>query len=540
MLLRTGMTRIALLSVVLSTISVGCGDTSDAPDAATVAEPDSATGAACGADIPPADGIAITTSGAVRGQRQGDTWSYLGIPYAAPPVGPLRFAPPAAPACWEQIRPADTYGPRCPQLAGGAVIGDEDCLTLNVWVPAAASPPGGRPVMLWIHGGGNALGSASDPLYVADRLATAGDVVVVSIEYRLGPLGFLVHPALASGPADSVGNYGLLDQVAALQWVHDNAAAFTGDPDNVTIFGESAGGRDVCTLLATPSAAGLLHRAIVESGACKFLQDASAAASTGADLAAALGCDTAPDTAACLRAASPAALIEALPNDPGALGRSIYNPVVDGVVLPEQPEAAIRAGRHNPVPFIVGANAEETGRAAPPTMTQQQYETLIAASYGALADDVLAEYADISPPRAAYVAVTSDARFICPSHEIALSAAHGQSEPVYRYFFRHGPGLQGAVHGIELPYLFGTFSAITIAGGEPYQPTEVDLALSASMQSLWTSFARTGIPTAPSAPDWTATSVDASPALVLDTTLAIDPAAGTAHCDFWRPIYEAL
>lgn len=438
--------------------------------------------------------------------------AYLGIRYASAP----RFEAPAPVAC-EQL---GELGPRCPQLEDGAFVGDEECLYLNVWAPEDAAD---LPVMVWIHGGGNSIGTASDPLYDGAALAAAGDVVVVSINYRLGQLGFLAHPDLGAG------NYALLDQIAALTWVQDHVADLGGDPDTVTIFGESAGGRNVCTLLGTPAAHGLFDRAIVQSGACKFLQTLAQAEDQGAAVATELGCGD--DVAACLRAATAEALTRALPADVSALGSASYGPNVDGDLLPEQAEDAIAAGRSAQVPLLVGANADETSTAAPLTMSQSTYESIIRATFGqTLGDQVLAEYAAVTPARAAYVRVTSDYRFICPSREIARSAS---TLPSRRYFFRYAPGPYGAVHGIEIPYLFATFSAVTV-NGNPYTPTATDLALSASIQSLWTEFARTGAVS--TWPTWD----DSDPALVLDATVSVETAPGATHCDFWRPIYEAL
>jgi para-nitrobenzyl esterase len=500
------MRRLAPLIVAFSVTAVACGDDGAAPDGGN---PDATT----------EEGVVETTGGAVRGVRDGDTWAYLGIPYAAPPVGPLRFAPPAAPEPWAGIRDAGALGPWCPQLQDGAYVGDEDCLFVNVWVPDAGAD---RPVMVWIHGGGNSIGSASDPIYGGGRLAESGEVVVVTINYRLGQLGWLAHPDLGEG------NWGLLDQVAALRWARANAAAFGGDPDNVTIFGESAGGRNVCTLLATPDAAGLFDRAIVQSGACKFLESLAEAEAQGAAVAGELGCTG--DVAACLRAATAEEVVNALPSDVGTLGASLYGPVIDGDLLPEQPEAAIRGGRHHAVPLLVGANADETNREAPLGMTQPQVDTIVRTTFGTtLGDAILAEYAAITPPRAQYVKLTSDYRFICPSREIARAVSLGQDEAARRYFFRYAPTAAGAVHGLDVVYVFGTFDAV------PYVPTATDLALSASIQGLWTTFAKSGDP----GDDWPAWD-DADPALVLDATIAVEPGAGADHCDFWRPIYEAL
>lgn len=520
------MKSVALLVPLL--VVAACGDdASPTPDAPVTATCTPTAGAA-------AERV-TTSSGVVRGAREGETWTYKNIPFAAPPVGDLRLAAPVPAACATEEIDATAYGPSCPQLADGAYSGEEDCLQLNVWAPAAAGAA--RPVMLWIHGGGNSAGSATKTIYDGQRLAEAGDVIVVSANYRLAQLGFLRVPGLDA----AAGNYGTLDQVAALTWIRDNIAAFGGDPGNVTIFGESAGARNVCTLLATQPAAGLFHRAIMESGACKFLPTRTAAESTGAMVASAVGCGSATDVPACLRALPAETLIRALPGDPSALGSSPYQSVIDGTVLVEQPSAAMAAGRHHAVPFIVGANANETGKVAPAVASEAAYQSLVRVQFGTtLGDQVLAQYpaSRFSTPRAAYVRVTTDARFVCPSREIARAADAGQTQPVYRFFFQYaGTSPLGAVHGLEIPFVFGTFSEIETPSGATYQPTATDLAVSAAMQQAWTTFARTGTPqSTPAWPAWT----PADATLVIDAPATTTDGIRTADCDFWRPLYDGL
>ncbi|HSK01111.1 MAG TPA: carboxylesterase family protein [Kofleriaceae bacterium] len=522
-----------ILSILLGVVA--CGGGGGGGDDASDAMPDAP--AACAASAGPAGELVRTTSGALRGARDGATWAWKRVPYAAPPVGERRFRPPAPPVCPGEVLDATRLGPVCPQLDAGAFVGDEDCLHLNVWAPAAAGPA--RPVMVWIHGGGNSVGSAVYPLYDGRRLAEAGDVIVVTINYRLAQLGFLGHASFRAEAAAGQGTFGLLDQIAALAWVRDNIAAFGGDPSNVTIFGESAGARDVCALVAAPGAAGTFHRAIMQSGACKFLPARQAAEQQAAEVAAAVGCAGAADVPACLRALPAEALIRALPGDPSSLSSSPYNPMIDGAVLPDQPEAVIRAGNHHRVPFAIGANADETGNAAPAIPTEAQYQVLVRAQLPpALADAALAQYpASAYPsPRAAYVRLTSDLRFVCPSREIAKAVDAAQDQPVYRYFFQHRASPLGAVHGLDVPYVFGTFDAVLV-GGQPYQPTATDLALSAAIQGYWTRFARGGDPGG--APAWPAYG-PSDPALVLDAAISTATAIRQADCDFWAPFYNAL
>ncbi|HEY5926005.1 MAG TPA: carboxylesterase family protein, partial [Kofleriaceae bacterium] len=480
------------------------GDTTpDAPD-----QPRCVPVAGAAADV------VTTTSGVLRGARDGETFAFKRVAFAAPPTGDARYAPPQPVSCPDGEVDATMLGPRCPQLDANAFVGDEDCLHLNVWAPAAAAATP-RPVMVWIHGGGNSQGTAVDPIYDGRRLAEAGDVIVVTTNYRLGQLGFLAHAGFGEGN----GVFGLLDQIAALTWVRDNIAAFGGDPANVTIMGESAGARDVCSLVASPPAKGLFHRAIMQSGSCKGLPLRARAEQNGADVAAAVGCDTAADVAACMRGVPAEMVIRALPPDISALTSSPYQPMIDGIVQTDQPANVIAAGIHAAVPFVVGANADETANSAPPIMTVMQYESLVRMQLPpTIADAALQRYpASAFPtPRAAYVRLTTDARFVCPSREIAKAADAGQSATVYRYFFQYRQPL--AVHGLDVPFVFGTFSAIMTPNG-PFQPTATDLAVAGVVQGYWSRFARSG--DAGGTPAWPV--YDAN-----DSTLVLDAATTTA------------
>jgi len=520
------MNRLALLALL-----VACGDHGGAaPDGAT----DTATtpdAFACTVPAPAAAAERVpTTSGMIHGALSGTMYAYLGIPYAAPPTGALRFAPPAAPACPSAEVAATTLGPMCPQLAtDGTFEGSEDCLHLNVWAPAAAEAP--RAVMVFIHGGANVAGSASDPLFAGDKLAAAGDVIVVTVDYRLGQLGFIDHSSLAA-ENNAAGNYGLLDQIAALQWVHANIAAFGGDPANVTLFGESAGGRDTCSLVAAPGAVGLFAHAIVESGSCRGLPTRAAAQMVGDTFVTAAGCAGNVDVPGCLRALTAEQVIRANPANASILVSTPYQPEIDGTIQPVEPQAALVAGTHNHVAFMVGANADETGSAVPAIPTEAAYEQMVNTTFGSLASQVLAHYpaANFPTPRAAYVRVTTDSRFVCPSRDIARAAMHAQAQPVYRYFFQYPATANGAVHGIELPFVFGTFSAIMV-NGNPFMPTATDLAISAAIQTDWTSFAKTGTPAG--TPTWPTYVVASDPTRTFAATPGEMDGIRTADCDFW-------
>ncbi len=505
---------------------------------------------------PAAPGVILTESGPVAGVLDGGVWRFLGLPYAAPPLGDLRWRPPVAPEPWTAVRLADAFGPACPQYdEAGAVFGDEDCLTLNVWTPAATlGNDRPRPVLLFIHGGGHEQGAASvtagdRPLYDGQTFAAGQGLVVVTIQYRLGPFGFLAHPALtAEGGRTASGNYGALDQLAALQWVHDNIAAFGGDPVRVTVFGQSAGSVSTCRLLASPLAAGLLQRAVLMSGACVATPLARAEAN-GRMVADQLGCAAAADVSACLRGKSTAAIMATLdPMDTGTdtLGRMAYDGVIDGYVLPEAPRSLVAGRRHNAVPVLIGTTSAENGRGAPRIATAEEYEAAVRAYVlrsglpANVADQALVAYpvAGYPTPRDAYVALTSDVKFVCQARTDARALVVAQSAPVYRYWFDHVPdngGAQGrsfgAFHGLELPYLFKVleFGLGTVR----YRPGPGDLAVADAMQGYWTRFAATGDPNGDGATAWPAYELTDEPYL----RLAAPPVAGTAvrgaQCDFW-------
>jgi para-nitrobenzyl esterase len=284
-------------------------------------------------------------------------------------------------------------------------------------------------------------------------------------------------------------------------------------------------------------AAGLFGRAIMESGSCKGLPDRATAEATGAAYATAAGC-SGNDVASCLRALPLDTALKTMPPDPSILVSTAYQPAIDGAVQTGEPAAVIAAGAHNHVDFVVGANADETGKAAPMIPDEATYKQIVQQQYGPIADAVLAQYpaSDYPTPRAAYVRLTTDARFVCPSREIARTVAAAQTQPVYRYFFAYaGPSKLGAVHGLELPFVFDTFGAIMAQNG-PYQPTAADLAVSATMQGDWTRFAASGAPGgAPAWPRWDTT----DPTMVFAAAPSVVDGIRTSACDFWKPYYDA-
>jgi len=518
--------------LVLATALLGCGhDSPSSPDAST----DSDVAARCGvATAGPARERVVTTGGTVHGVALGASFAYLGVRYAAPPTGSLRFAAPAPTGCTADADlDATALGPKCPQLDDSDVFqGDEDCLRVNIWAPAAA-PSTPRAVMVWIHGGANAVGFASDPLYDGQKLAEAGDVVVVTLDYRVGQLGFVDHATLAAESSAS-GNYGLLDQIAALGWVHDNIAGFGGDPTNVTVFGESAGGRDTCSVVAAPSSAGLFTRSIIESGSCSALPTRTIAQAQGNTFVSAAGCAAAADVPACLRALPTETLIRAAAPDPSILVSTAYQPVIDGTIQPVEPITALANGSAAHGPFMLGSNADETGATVGAIPDEDAYTAALVTQFGATAaPKVKLQYpvARFTTPRAAFVRATTDARFVCPTRSMARAAHTGSQPPVYRYLFDDPASPFGAVHGIEIPFVFGTFSALLTPTGQPYQPTATDLAVAAAVQADWVSFAKTGAPSGtPAWPAWDTT----DPARHY-TAAGADVQVGirTDDCDFW-------
>jgi len=519
---------------------VGCG----APGA-----PGGDGGAGCPSAIAPGPGIVATDVGPFTGARAGAGWSWKGIPYAAPPVGALRWRPPAPAACVPAGREATAFGAVCPQamssgptmVGGGGLVGSEDCLTLNVWAPDGATA---LPVLVFIHGGANVQGSGSVAAYDGAKLAAAGPAIVVTLNYRLGTLGYLMHPALAAeeGSDGTSGNYGILDQIAALEFVKRNIGAFGGDPARVLIFGESAGAVNVCALMASPRAAGLFGAALMESGSC-LLGPAAQQQALVDELLAGTGCAGAVDVAACLRARPVEELFAAVPLAGGILTRATaFAPHVDGVVLPLSPHDALAAGRANRASFVVGSNSNETtlavAQAQPPIATAADYEARVRASFPtATAEAILARYpASAFPsPARAYATVTTDVRFICQARLAARRAAAGLGAPVRRFLFTHaaqsaGPTVRalGAYHGLELAWVFGNFGAF--AG---YQPTAAEVALSTAIQGYWTRLAASGDPNGGGAPAWPLYDAATDPTQLLDETLTTGGPIRAADCDFF-------
>jgi len=507
-------------------------------------------GTACGATVTAAPGLVVTDRGPVQGTQTNGTWAFEGIPYAAPPIGALRWKAPAPHACWSTPLDASNFGAICLQISttdATQVLGDEDCLTLNVWVPANATPASKLPVLFFIHGGGNVQGSSADKtagvyIYGGDALAAHDNAIVVTINYRLGAMGWLAHPAFAAENAhQSAGNYGTLDQIAALEWVQSNIAAFGGDPSHVLVFGQSAGAVDVCSLVVSPLAKGLFSAALMESGGCTAIPKLTATAFTGT-FATKVGCDAATDVAACLRNVSAHDVTAALPEPASITGakQGDYQPSVDGWVFPDSPANILKAGTHNHVPLVIGVNSDETAREIPASMTEAEFDASVLTYAGGIqtiADKVTAMYPASDYGNSytkAFTAVTTDAKFICTARYDARLAAMGQAgTPTYRYFYTHALDnaqaavkAYGAWHGIELTFVF---RRTNIAG---YQPSAGELALSDAIDADWLSLAATGNPTATGLtwPDYDAST---DPFVQLDDTISTGDGVRTKYCDFW-------
>ena len=456
------------------------------------------SGPAQAADSPVAVG---TEKGVVVGGAANGVAAFLGIPYAAAPAGDLRFRAPQPHAAWSAPLPATTYGSPCPQSARlGSPSLNEDCLFLNVWVPLL---PGERkPVMVFIHGGSFNAGSGGQvpggPNYNGADIARQADVIVVTINYRLSILGYLTSPALdAENPQHVSGNYGLQDQQAALDWVKRNIAQFGGNPDDVTLFGESAGGISVLYQLVSPAAADLFQRAIIESSDDGASLPLAAAEPLEAPVIAALGCGGASDVAACLRALPIATII----NSGLAVG-----PPIDGATVPQQPTAALAAGRFNHVPTIVGTNANEgtyflavATRTAGRTLTAADYDATIRANFPVASTQIEAAYplSAYATPADALAAIETDSFFACPSDNVRTLLAPqvpvwgyelSQPNPVVNFPLPAAPGVDLLdSHTTELAYVFGH-------DGSGNALTGRDRLLSDEVIGYWTRFAGSGDP----------------------------------------------
>jgi para-nitrobenzyl esterase len=490
--------------------------------------------------------VVSTNTGLVRGVIASDHRVFAGIPYAAPPVGPLRWRAPRPAPAWPGLRDASKPGPWCVQGSGDVAnpVTSEDCLTLNVWTPPA-NPTEKRPVMVLIHGGGFINGSSD--IYNARWLAAQGDIVVVTVNYRLGALGFLAHPALGD-----VGNYGFADQQASLRWVRDNIAGFGGDPTKVTIAGESAGGMSVCDHLVAPGSAGLFRAAVIDSGPCQAQVGVATAQRASEDYAAAVGCVDPSVVRWCLRALPADKLKEPLWYARFGSDK-LSGPVTGTRLLPADPVKAFADGAAAPVPVLIGTNRDEFSMFVAlrylrvgKEITPAEYPGVLSDTFGA--DHGAAVLAHYPPERyggsvsLAYAAAATDDVFSCLADRMTDGLAR-TAPAVYAYEFddRHAPAPEmyqqvpfpiGASHALEMRYLFD------VGGAPPLN--DAQRQLSEQMIAYWSQFVTTGAPKVTGQPGWP----KAGPDPVGKPRMSLRPEASrvtttfeTEHqCPFWASI----
>ncbi|MDP9236807.1 MAG: carboxylesterase/lipase family protein [Chloroflexota bacterium] len=467
---------------------------------------------------------AKTTTGALRGISDGRVLAFKGIPYAAPPVGGRRFLPPAPVTPWPGIRDALEYGASCPQSSARPQGWSqepslsEDCLYLNVWTPGCDDHT--RPVMVWLHGGGFSIGSGSWPVYDGAALVRRGDVVVVTVNHRLGIFGYLHLKELAEPEFASSGNAGMLDLVAALAWVRDNISAFGGDPSNVMIFGESGGGAKVSTLLAMPAARGLFHRAAVQSGPGLRSRVATGQAT---ELARQVVTDLAAGSVQALQSVAADKLLE-FQRKLGRRAMFSFSPVIDHLYLPEHPGDAIKAGTAADVPLIVGCNRDEATLFLAMDAGLEGLTVLDADhvpprldSLGEHARPIIETYRRTRPaasPKDLLVAIESDRMMRIPSIELTERKLAGGKAPVYMYLFCWAAGPLGSAHGYEIPFVFDN-------ARPPVMPESVGRGtLATQMSEAWIAFARNGAPDHPGIPHWPAYSLQDRATMIFDRDAA--------------------
>jgi para-nitrobenzyl esterase len=474
--------------------------------------------------------IVATRSGKVEGLERDGIHVFRGIPYATPPVGSRRWKAPQREETWDGVREATEFSPQSAQseFALTKMLGanrppySEDSLYLNVWTPACDDAA--RPVMVWIHGGAFIWGAGDTPWYDGTRFATRGDVVLVTINYRLGPFGYLFLPELFGSEFAQSGNLGLLDQVAALEWVRDCISAFGGDANQVTIFGESAGAASVGTLLGTPAARGLFTRAIAQSGAASWVSTADEATATARGVIERLGV-RAGDTDALL-AAPTDAVIEALPGWREGDGSGLpFQPVHDGAVVPHPPLDAVAAGNAEHVALISGTNKDEIKlfQFADEELANLDDATLlerVRSWCGDAADALVADYRTRRPnaaPRDIWIDLATDAVFFYPSTR--LLDAQSAHAPTWSYFFTWETpllgGMLGSCHALEIPFVFDNLDR---GGADLFTGSGPERAgIATAMHGAWIAFARTGNPNHAGLPDWPQYAPPERPTMRFDT-----------------------
>lgn len=465
-----------------------------------------------------------TADGLLRGVIEGEVASFKGIPYAAPPTGEYRWRPPQAVSPWEGERDASAYGPNCAQAGwprGAGTIAEgsaEDCLYLNVWAPAGAQPTAKLPVMVWIHGGGFTGGSGAAPENAGNPFVKQG-VILITINYRLGRLGFFAFPALSEEyPTEAKGNYGYMDQIAALKWVKANIAAFGGDPNNVTLFGFSAGGVSVHSLMTIPAAKGLFHKAISQSGGGRDgvltgrpIREENAdpfytvsAETIGVNFAKSKGIEGT-DVAALakLRALSVSEIVDGGQETDGEDGPRTYSgPILDGQLVVETAESAYRAGRQANIPLMIGSNSAEIGGSFVNTSSTKAE---LFALFGEQEQEAQMAYDPAGDKPFAEVITKFNTDWVwAEPARFTAKAFVDQGEPVYLYHFGYVPAAMkewmryGAGHGSEVGYVFNTLTARRRGPAA----TPEDQQVAERLHTYWAHFAKTGNPNGAGVPSW--------------------------------------
>jgi para-nitrobenzyl esterase len=483
-----------------------------------------------------------TSSGPIVGNEGTSSYVFKGIPYAAPPVGPLRWQPAVDHPLWSQTLQATQYGAMCPQLAGAMVIGNEDCLTLNLWIPKTKRPNELLPVFFFIPGGAHVSGSSSDQIagvyvYDGEDLALAAHAIVITVNYRVGALGFMAHPKLSAlSHSGGSGNYGYLDQVQALRWVRANIAAFGGNPKAVTLLGQSAGAWSVLALVASPLTDGLFAHAIVHSGGT-FNTPLDQVEAQGKLVSAKLQCDRAADELSCMLAQPAAAVVQA---GSGVL----WSPTVDHLMLLGTPLHTFRTGAYRHLPILIGTtDAEESILDAAVTVgikTEDDYRKLVLQGSGPLIGEALLRAypsSDYATPAKAYTAIVSDQVYVCPARRLVRALVQAQRKFVgefhYAHTFQSGPYQQfGPAHGFDLFYIFNKFAAVGVA------PSAAELALRASMGQYWKAFAETGDPNGTGQLQWAPYVSANDNYLRLDTPISAGQGLRTTQCDLWDQLED--
>lgn len=474
---------------------------------------------------------ANVTGGKVTGVAGDGIVSFKGIPFAAPPVGDLRWKAPQPVKPWSGVKDASKWAPACiqdpmfPQIFAAPAEVSEDCLYLNVWTPAKTAGDE-LPVMVWIYGGGFVGGQTSAPIYEGTKLAKKG-IVLVSVAYRLGAFGFLAHPELSKESGKGSGNYGLQDQIAGLQWVKANIAKFGGDPGKVTIFGESAGGISVSMLAASPAAKGLFRRAISESGGsfggARYTNEGGmnvpalkVAEARGQVFLAKLGASS----ISAARALGADAIQKGVP--PGLGGTDTFWPVFDGNVLPGDQYELYQAKRFNDTAILVGTNSDEGALFIQAPMKPAQFEQMVRGGYGARADEILSAYPHATDAEASKSAkdIMRDSTFAWHTWAWAMLQSEKGKGKAFVYYYDHRTPKQpnGASHGSEIAYVFRTLSApgAALLAGLDGAPRPEDNRMSDLVSSYWTNFAKTGDPNGPGLPPWPVFSTSDQQVMFLD------------------------